>query len=123
MDNTQRQADAEQTETLRLANLQNDYRRVFMSDEAGLRVLEDLFAVSRPFEDPFFGNSRDIFQKGRRQLGLHILDRLGMNTMPGAVRLMIRLGSIDPQAMQELAGEREAVGAFIKQCEGIHYDR
>ncbi len=123
MDDRQRQEDAEQTERLRLANLQNDYRRVFLGDEAGLRVLEDLFDTSKPFEDPFFGNSRDIYNKGRRQLGLHILNRLGMASMSGTVRLMIRLGSIDPQAMQELAGEREAVGKFIQQCEGIHHDR
>jgi len=109
MDAARLQKDADQEEALRLANLQNDYQRVFLGSEAGLRVLEDLIAASAPFEDTFYGNSRDIFQKGRRQLGLHLLNRLGMATMSGAARLMIRLGSIDQQAMQEMMAERQAI--------------
>lgn len=113
MDAQQLQAEADQDEAVRLANLQNDYQRVFLGSEAGLRVLEDLMAATTPFVDTFYGNSRDIFQKGRRQIGLHVIERLGMNTMSGAVRLMVRLGSVDPAAMQEMRIEREAIEHFI----------
>jgi|GEM_PF-5969464 len=117
-DSQRLQEEADQSEKLRLANLQNDYQRVFLGSEVGLRVLEDLLAVSSPWTDTFFGNSRDIFEKGKRQVGLHIVHRMGMNDMAGLVKLMVRLSIVDADAMAALREEREAIGQFIKQHGG-----
>ena len=43
---------------------------------AGRRIFQWLFAETRPFSDSFNGNSRDLYEKGVRKIGLLLLDEV-----------------------------------------------
>lgn len=42
----------------------------------GRRVFQWLFAETRPFSDSFNGNSRDLYEKGVRKIGLLLLEEV-----------------------------------------------
>jgi len=69
-------AEAKAQEDARFLTLEQrkeDISRV-MDTPAGKRVIKWLFAETRPLQDNFNGNSRDGYEKGKRHMGLMLLD-------------------------------------------------
>lgn len=81
-----------------------DYHRTFLGSPHGWRVLQDLLGVTAVLGSAFNGNSRDIYALGRRSVGMHILETLGINTPEGMMLAAVR-GAIHDPAMRRLLAD------------------
>ena len=71
------------------AELLGDIQEVF-STPAGERVLYWLFQRTGVFLEVFHGNSRDTWMKGRRSVGIELMELMDMADMKGIRRLEVQ---------------------------------
>lgn len=78
-------------EKTKIAQMQNDYQKVFLRTAAGRRVLKDLLAETGIFEISYVGGSDTIshtaFNEGRRSIGLKLLEALDRKSYAGLKEL------------------------------------
>jgi hypothetical protein len=78
-----------------------DFRAVFLKTEQGMRVLGEMMAFSGLLSGEHNGNSRDIYNAGKRAFMLLVVDALGLNTPEGLVDT-IRLMEVSRQQYAKL---------------------
>lgn len=119
-DDAARAQSAETDAATRARRLREDYTWTFLESDHGWRVLQDLLGHTAVLGAAFNGNSRDIFNQGRRSVGMHILDVLGMNSPEGMMLAAMRGAVHDPALRQLFAKEMQAATQKLKEDE--HHD-
>ena len=101
------QASVVDAET-RARQLRQDYTQTFLDSPSGWRVLQDLLGQTAVLGAAFSGNSRDIYNQGRRSVGMHILGALGLDSPQGMMLAAMRGAVHDPDMRQLFAKEIQA---------------
>lgn len=108
---------AETDAETRERRLREDYKRTFLDCDHGWRVLQDLLGHTAVLGAAFRGNSHDIFNQGRRDVGMHILNVLKMNSPQGMMLAAMRGAIHDPDMRQLFAKEIQAATQKLSEAE------
>lgn len=74
--------------------IRDDFKKVFLGNKPGRRVLRDLLTEAGVFESSYKGDGATEYREGRRDIGLRILELLDKRTYAGLAELE-KLGAVD----------------------------
>ena len=114
-DHDERAKEAKDRVKDQVKQLREAYRSTFFDSPNGWKVLLSLLEVCHVHSSTFTGNSTGMFKEGERNIGLHILGTLGLNSPEGSMLLSVRYLANNPETAAEF---RKELGKIFNQIGG-----